>query len=409
MKFHFFRIIFLFFMGGSLSAQSLGVLNAGPDVYLDTADCITLRGYFDPAGIEVATGSYRIDSLINPIWEVPDSFSILTALDDSWSDVIDLPFNFSFFGGAYNQYIIGENGVISFDMTSYGQSPQGYCDWQIDASKALPSQNTFKNTIFGAYHDLNTPSGGEIGYAVSGQAPFRKITVKYENIPHYSCNDLYTTQYIILHETSNIVDVVIRHKDTCSNWNHGWAILGIQNATGDTAYPVPGKNVAKWAVDTTTVWRFIPEGDSIPFRTQFTWYDRNDNAIGHDLELNVCVEQSTFFRLEAEIYSPASGNTYYASDTINIFVNPRTEVEKNQLKNMVEIFPNPAEKDITIRFRYSISPAIIQLISPAGMIIEEKNVIGNETILHFDDLPRGIYFILIHSATGNGIFSVIKK
>ena len=37
-------------------------------------------------------------------------------IDDRWSDVIDLGFEFCFFGETYSQILIGSNGVLSFEL-----------------------------------------------------------------------------------------------------------------------------------------------------------------------------------------------------------------------------------------------------------------------------------------------------
>lgn len=37
-------------------------------------------------------------------------------IDDTWSDVIDLGFEFCFFGDTYSQILIGSNGVLSFEF-----------------------------------------------------------------------------------------------------------------------------------------------------------------------------------------------------------------------------------------------------------------------------------------------------
>ncbi len=400
-------LIALFYIVAGFS-QSPDVLDAGPDIYLDTTHCTTLRGSFNPAGIEVSTSVYRVDSLVNPRIDWNINFSLLYIMDDDWSDTLTIPFDFSFFGHAYNKFIVGENGVLSFEMASSGQRPRGYCEWHIETDNALPSNRTFKNTIFGAYHDLDVLAGGEIKYGITGQAPFRKLVIAFDSLPHYSCTQFYTTQYIILHETSNIVDVYIAHKDTCANWNNGLAILGIQNATGDTAYVAPGKNATAWIVNTPTVWRFIPAGDTTTVQASFTWYDQNGTVIGHDLETDVCVNQTTTFRLVADLYYPASGNTYTVSDTVTVYYGV-TSVEEENLTRKVKLFPNPATDEIHITYDGIFHDGKIQLFNTEGILIEKRKIRGNKAKIPLAGLKNGMYFLHIYSGQGNIVLPVIKK
>ena len=76
------------------------------------------------------------------------------------------------------------------------------------------------------------------------------------------------TQQIILYETSNMIDINIAEKSYCSGWDSGWAIEGIQNATGTVAYTVPGRNATQWTA-VNDAWRFTPAG---PPDYSINWY-----------------------------------------------------------------------------------------------------------------------------------------
>jgi len=76
--------------------------------------------------------------------------------DDIWSDTINLPFDFIFYGNTYTQLVIGANGIISFDLTNAG----GYCPWSFFAS--VPSDSLPTNAIFGAYHDIDASLSGVV-------------------------------------------------------------------------------------------------------------------------------------------------------------------------------------------------------------------------------------------------------
>ncbi|MDW8159648.1 MAG: hypothetical protein RML72_12345, partial [Bacteroidia bacterium] len=117
------------------------------------------------------TNTYAVASIpYNP----PYAFTLGTQIflgDDQWSDIINLPFNFCFFGNSYNQVVIGSNGLISFN-TAYAN---GFCPWSFTAS--VPSNVLPLNAIYGVYHDLIPPAGGQIRYTVQGTAPCRTFVV----------------------------------------------------------------------------------------------------------------------------------------------------------------------------------------------------------------------------------------
>src|SRR5690606_1544291 len=49
--------------------------------------------------------------------------------DDVWSPVVNLPFNFCFFGSSYSQAKVGSNGVVMFGN---GMTNGGNCPWSFN-------------------------------------------------------------------------------------------------------------------------------------------------------------------------------------------------------------------------------------------------------------------------------------
>ena len=88
---------------------------------------------------------------------------------------------------------------------------------------------------------------GNIQYPTIGTAPNRKFVGLYREIGAFSCG-LSQCNYlgVILYETTNVVEVHIGRKVTCSTWNGGLAIQGIENAAGTVAYVTPGRNNSQW-------------------------------------------------------------------------------------------------------------------------------------------------------------------
>ena len=319
-------VIFSFFQ---LSAQC-NQLDAGPDVTVDCANnCTTLSATVFP-GIGSATNTYDVVSA--PPCPIPPNGGVTPTsiyLDDRWSGIVTLPFTFYFFGQPYNYLIIGDNGVVSFDLNRNSpqtQSPNNYCQWQY--TESLPNTNLFRNTIFGAYHDLYVPAasspGDRIRYYISGTYPQRKFVVLYDHVPQYDCNNLQTTQRIILYETSNVIDVQIDEKPTCGGWNNGNAAVGVQNEDGTVAFVAPGRNTGPWTVPASSpeLWRFIPNYNPSTIVFDFKWYDVATNTlVGTGQTVNVCVTQDTDFRVEAEFDDPNTGQHYTLTDTVTVYFN----------------------------------------------------------------------------------------
>ena len=78
----------------------------------------------------------------------------------------------------------------------------------------------------------------------------------------FDCTTQWTTSQIILYESTNVVEVHIGHKTICTTWNGGYAICGVQNATGTAATTAPGRDYpSTWSV-TNEGWRFTPSGST---------------------------------------------------------------------------------------------------------------------------------------------------
>ncbi len=314
-------ILFLLFSFVKINAQFCDQLDAGPDVTVDcNNNCTSLHAQTAP-GLGMDTDTYIVQQDL-PCPLPPEGNITPTTIntDDIWSSAITLPFTFYFFGQPYNYIIVGANGVVSFDLnrtTPQNQTPNGYCEWQFN--EQLPDTNLFRNTIFGAYHDVDVRYGGTIKYYVSGQAPQRKFVIAYDNVAHFSCNDLHTTQRVVLYENTNVIDVQIDYKDTCSSWNNGNAVIGIQNEAGTVAYVPPGRNTGQWTVTTPELWKFIPntppaQGISV----NYEWYNTTDNSlVGTGDTINVCVTETTTFRVEAT-YVNVYGQNVTLTDEVTV-------------------------------------------------------------------------------------------
>lgn len=179
----------------------------------------------------------------------------LYASDDMNSQVISLPFPFKFYGASYNNVVIGTNGYITFNISGASQ----FSPWSF--STTIPNA-TFpvKNAFLGAYHDFNNSNSTAIGsivHGISGAAPYRKFVVYFDNVPLYNCANLRSSFQMILHETTNILDVQLIDKQSCVSWQNGRTVTGVINDTGTIALAAPNRNTGAWTAFHEG-WRFSP-------------------------------------------------------------------------------------------------------------------------------------------------------
>jgi hypothetical protein len=270
--------------------------------------------YNDTTSYSVATipyaPPYQYNCLTNPI---------SVNVDDVWSNTISLPFNFCYYGNTYNKVLVGSNGVITFDTTSY--TPGGYSGWSF--SNNLPSSSLFLNSIFGVYHDIDPSKGGEVGWElVTLSSGCRALVASWSDIPMYSavCNSALYTGMIVLHENSNIIEVFIKEKNACSSWNSGNAVVGIQNAAGTQAVVAPNRNStdSDWTVN-EEAWRFTPSGASV---ATVKWYQGSGisgTVVGTSSNVSVCPTATTNYTAEVT-YAFCNGTTATYLDETTVTV-----------------------------------------------------------------------------------------
>ncbi len=83
---------------------------------LDENSCLNLTADYTPS---YATNSYSVSEISFDNTISIDSGTIINqgVSDDTWGEVIDLPFRFFFFGNSFNKIFIGDNGVVSFNTS----------------------------------------------------------------------------------------------------------------------------------------------------------------------------------------------------------------------------------------------------------------------------------------------------
>ncbi|MBC7946407.1 MAG: gliding motility-associated C-terminal domain-containing protein [Chitinophagaceae bacterium] len=276
-------IIFIITLSGTLSAQNC--FNTGLNGTVINLPCNQncvnipvkiphLKSTTDYALNTIAYNPYPFTSPSGN--EVPPT----VYADDNYSPAIDIPFSVCFYDSIYSQFVIGSNGLITFDIANSDCDNAWTISQQLPFSGgticALPGPYYPKAAIMGAFSDLDpriagtvaSPPDRKIEWRVEGTAPCRKLIVSYYHVGVYGNNPcgLATpnTFQMVMYESTGIIEVFFEQKACASNTNLGRAILGIQNWDRDKAVAAPGKNNTVWN-EVNTGYRFTPSGGASRF------------------------------------------------------------------------------------------------------------------------------------------------
>ncbi|QBZ96628.1 fibronectin type III domain-containing protein [Flavobacterium sangjuense] len=293
-------------------------------MHCSSPSCVNLDVTYLPIN---QTTNYTVSSIA---YTPPYQFSCLANavsvnVDDVWSPVINLPFNFCFYGNTYTSCVIGSNGTLSFN-TSYAGTSSGY-----EYNNNLPStaSGLFANTIYGVYQDIDPSKGGKVGYElITLTSGCRALVASWSDVPMYYNNSILYTGMLVLYENTNVIDVYIKEKyvdDYSSSygdaWNYGNGIVGVQNAAGTAAVVAPNRNglSTNWSA-TNEAWRFTPSGAAAA--TTIKWFEGSGTTgtqLSTSSTLNVCPLSTTTYT--AEITYTLCTGTVKLTDETTVTVN----------------------------------------------------------------------------------------
>jgi len=325
------KYLYLFIFG--LAALAIRAQNAEVSINFSNipcapGQCITLDAQY-PALHE--TTAYTVSPIpFQPLYPFTGGTMMDSNYDDTWTTAVTLPFNFCFYGQAYDQVYVGSNGVVTFDVSGYPLSPDSsglfYCPWNFAGS--IPSVSfPIKNAIYGVYQDtdIRTTSGianpavQNVNYYTGGVSPNRYCVINFNQLPTFQCNTsvgLQTSQ-IVLHETTNVVDVFVSNRTPCTSWQSGVAVIGVQNAAGTNAVTPPGRNTGSWNA-TNEAWRFSPSGNEIV--PTIEWSGNGAPLAVSGSTVTVCPETETLYSAIVT-YAGCAGNIA-GSATQDIWIAP---------------------------------------------------------------------------------------
>jgi len=297
------------------------------DTICNIGECRTLTA--TPSSIP-STASYAVSSIPYcpqaPMTDPSYNYVNLNSQEDVWSDVVDLPFNFSFFDQNYTACQIGTNGVISFNP----QIPLDNCEFRLNSLSIPDTQFVHKNAIFGVFQDTGTnttngesPADVAVSWKIIGDSPCRKLIANFYHMGLYQCNQSEGLQnyQIVLYETSNIIDVYIQNRTLCPDWENGAGVVGIINNTGSLGYTPPGRNTGSWTAS-NEAWRFTPNGPDVPMTIQWS---NGTSVIGSGPSITVCPTVITSYIAEAVYNINGAIYTANAHKTINVMPADNTD------------------------------------------------------------------------------------
>lgn len=286
----------------SQSNTACPFVNAGPDQSFDcSVSCTNLTAtYLDIK----ETTSYTVESLphVTPIpYNQIGGTAVSANTDDVWGPIITLPFPFCYYGQTYTTCKIGSNGSILFGPASGG----GGHPWSFSASLNATSGIGGAGHVLGVYHDIDPSVCGSIKWFLIGNAPCRQFVVSYDGLCHFSCTSIKSSHMMVLNESTNYIDVYVKAKPTCSSWNGGHAVIGLQNFGQNGGITAPNRNTSpNWNVTTPEAWRFKPNGN--PLYT-LEWLN-GATVVGTSPTINVCPSGTTTYTAKFT-YTPCGTTT----------------------------------------------------------------------------------------------------
>lgn len=286
---------------------------------LDANGCFTL-------GVEYPvikqTTSYETSSEnFFPLIPFNQGTPINANYDDLFAVKLNLPFKFCFFNQYFESVVVGSNGMITFDESQLGNINYPNVAWQ-NPSTSLP-----KNSIFGAYHDMvfSSSDASEIYYSVTGSYPNRKFIINFFEGRIAGCTERSSSQ-IVLHETTNIVDIFIGAKpQPCATRKFENALIGIINNDGSLGYSPAARNTGNWQTS-QEAWRFSPSGANI--QPQINWLDSSGQIVATGITATLCPTQNEVYT--ANVNFNICGNSILTlTDDFNLSFDPSYPSSKN--------------------------------------------------------------------------------
>jgi subtilisin family serine protease len=141
---------------------------------------------------------------------------------DEFSGRLRLPFAFPFYGAAYRQVFLSDNGYLNFlQAEQYNSFPL-----------AIPSKSPPNAAIYALWQDLHVEEGGSINYQTVGTAPHRAFVIEYSNVRAFSARDPVDFEFKLWE--NGAIDLLYG-RNTPNPGDGRNALVGIENKDGTDA------------------------------------------------------------------------------------------------------------------------------------------------------------------------------
>lgn len=259
-------------------------------------------------------------------------------LDDAYSAVQNIGFNFCFFGTQRSQVQICDNGFLTFSTNKPVASSLSapYIPRKLPLlthpNPAASATTLPPNSILGAWMDvfletgsgvMGGPGGGSITTQVVGTAPFRAYIVKWNNCRYFATTcrsnpSMVLTMKIVLYETTNLIDIYIKSKPICSLSSTVLRYHTTQGIQGDSNFKFllsPGRDSSIWDGANSAI-RFTPNGATSTATIQWS---KNGVTIGTNTTTSIsATDDSALYIATATFNQPCPTGSFIARDTMKV-------------------------------------------------------------------------------------------
>ncbi len=264
--------------------------------------------------------------------------------DDIFGGVVNIGFNFVYYGNSYSQCVISANNFLTFDLTLANQ----YSNFIYTG--ALTS-GQIDNAILFPFQDINpVTAGGTIKYQTAGQPGSRVFVVEFCQKALYSCATMLPISQVILYEGTNIIEMHIKERPLGCLWQNGTAIQGLRSTPNEDL--VVGRNVPNVDWGTTNDGkRFTPNGTTtytianIPFNpfpllenassANIEWYEEGNTVTPIATGANVNVRPDGNITYYVATYSGATTcndtNVFTVRDTVWIYYDLKYDTLRHEI------------------------------------------------------------------------------
>ncbi len=315
---------------------------------------VTISANFEGENNLRKTDVYSVESIDYTPYPFTGGTEItLPTTPDYASGLFSTPFDFCFFDKLFNSISVHGNGVVAF-----GHVP-GYLWDPGQHNNTLPSnrRDLFNSIMFYKHsHWTNNPTPtdgkGSVNYQIIGNYPCRKLVINYFEMPSYrlrpaECNLIPAnkqTAQIVLHETTNIIDINIERHDGCPlDLQYGASTIGINNADGTAAYWPSGMNNAVFDIEKKS-FRFKPDGNKAYKKK---WYI-NGRLVAQDVDaITVPLEDYENQLVECKFIPIVCDNKEGQAAIAQLLLKPEIKIEDFDFQKVIVCDKNQKNIDLS--------------------------------------------------------------